>query len=732
MEGAGAGPESPRRVDGRAKIVGRTRYLDDYAGADEAELHGALVCSTCPRGRITDVAYPEGVDLSELTIVTARDIPGRNLVPEPVADQPFLADGEVWHVGQPIVAVAHPSPETLTRFVRGIRVSYEEEPAVTDPEEAFDREETAFGRRLRIERRPASDATPSVVRVRGTYRTPHQEQAYLEPQAAQASYDPATRTLVVMASLQCPFYVKEAVQSILGAEAREVIVRTPEGVGGGFGGKEDFPNLLAGIAALLSYRSGKRVRIVLERGQDVAITTKRHPARVRIDAAVDPGTGRIHELCVDYRLDAGAYQTLSPVVLSRGALHAAGAYAWPAVTISGTLHRTNTPPNGAFRGFGAPQALFAVEAHADCIAAATGLDPLTFRRANALRPGDRFPTGQIVTGTGLLDCLEQVAEISGFEEKRAEYTRRNGGERPDGELLGIGLSMGFHGGGFTGNGERRLDSEVKITVLPSGKVLVDTAAVDMGQGPYTTLAQVVAEALGVPLELVVAGPPDTSRAPNSGPTVASRTVFIVGGILRDLSERILRELDTKDLIALVAQDRDAFPREWRARYVPPAGEGFDEERYVGPAYRDYSWVACVSEIRYEPRTYRIVPWRSWTVLDVGKLVNRQVAMGQAEGGVIQAWGWALTEVCYRKGLGRARGFTNYALPMSLDVPEICVQFVHTDDPLAKGLGEIPMDCPAASIRNALAHATGLFVDSLPLTPETILACLRDRSVSGAP
>jgi CO/xanthine dehydrogenase Mo-binding subunit len=718
--------ESPRRVDGRAKAAGRTRYLDDYGGPDAPELHGALVCSPCSRGRIVSVALPEGFDLSGFTVVSARDIPGTNLVPEPVSDQPFLADGEVLHAGQPILGVAHASREVALRFARGVRVICEQWPAVVDPDEAFARPDTAFGKRLRIEHRaqssaPDAPAAGRLLRTSGVYRTPHQEQAYLEPQAAQASYCRATRTALVMASLQCPYYVKEAVQAILGAEASDVVVRTPEGVGGGFGGKEDFPNVLAGIAALLSFRSGKSVRIVLDRGQDVSITTKRHPARVRIESEAD-WKGRLRRLRVDYRLDAGAYQTLSPVVLSRGVLHAAGGYACPEVEVTGTLHRTNTPPNGAFRGFGAPQALFAMESHIDDLAREAGLDPLEIRRANVLRDGDEMPTGQIVRGTGLADCLERVAALSGFVEKRVEYDRHNAASRgvPGGELHGIGLALGCHGGGFTGNGERRLDSEVKVTVLPTAEVIVDTAAVDMGQGAYTTLAQIAARALGHPLALVRAPPPDTSRAPNSGPTVASRTIYIVGGILAELGPRILSELGTGDLAAFVAGHPDRFPREWRARYRPPEGAGFDEERYLGTAYGDYSWVACVSEIRYDPATWRILPWRSWSVLDVGRVVNTQVALGQAEGGVVQAWGYALTEVCYRKGLGRVRGFTDYTLPLSLDVPEIAVEFVHTEDPVSKGLGEVPMDCPAASIRNALLHATGLRVDSLPLTPETLL------------
>jgi CO/xanthine dehydrogenase Mo-binding subunit len=283
--------------------------------------------------------------------------------------------------------------------------------------------------------------------------------------------------------------------------------------------------------------------------------------------------------------------------------------------------------------------------------------------------------------------------------------------------------MGMHGGGFTGNGERILDSEVLLTIHPEGTVEVAVSSVDIGQGPYTTLAQIVASALGLPLGRVRVPPPCTAIVPNSGPTVASRTVFIVGSILRELCRRILQELGTADLTRFVAENNDLFPREFRSRYLPDETQSFDEGRYVGAAYGDYSWVATVSEIRLNPECYRVEPLASWNVLDIGRVVNPGIAEGQVEGGVMQAWGWALSEVVYRPGHGRVRGFTDYALPMSLDVPRIGVEFIHTDDEVAKGLGEIPMDCPAASIRNALAHATGVFLDALPLTPEAILGSL---------
>jgi xanthine dehydrogenase molybdopterin-binding subunit B len=195
----------------------------------------------------------------------------------------------------------------------------------------------------------------------------------------------------MVGSMQCPYFVKEAVEAIMGPAAAHVRVEAAEGIGGAFGGKEDFPNVLAGAAALLAWRSGRPVKFVLERGDDLLMTTKRHPSRVTIESWTDCETGRLMKLDIDYRLDAGACQTLSPVVLARGVLHAGGCYACPDVRVRGRLYRSDTPPNGAFRGFGAPQAEFAIEAHMEDITAALGVGPASFRRVNLLRMGDRFP-----------------------------------------------------------------------------------------------------------------------------------------------------------------------------------------------------------------------------------------------------------------------------------------------------------------------------------------------------
>jgi CO/xanthine dehydrogenase Mo-binding subunit len=527
----------------------------------------------------------------------------------------------------------------------------------------------------------------------------------------------------VLGTMQCPYYVKEAVESIMGDAVAEVVVEVSEGIGGGFGGKEDFPNVIAGIASLLSYKTGKPVKIVLDRSDDVQITTKRHPSRVEIESFTDRKTGRLKKLTVDYRLDAGAYQTLSPVVLSRGVLHAAGGYGCPDVYVRGRLHQSNTPPNGAFRGFGAPQAFFAIESHLDDIAGKLGRDPYELRRDNLLRSGDEFPTTQKIDEDHLKDCFERVIEKSGFVQKKRDFDAFNSkatSQVSSGEKRGIGLALCFHGAGFTGNGEVMLDSEVKIEILQDSTVNIYVSNVDMGQGAYTTLAQMVSERLGHPLEKTVVRLPNTRLAPNSGPTVASRTIYIVGCILENLSEKILEELQCGNLADYVTDHPGAFPREFRMRFTPPAGEPFNDELYQGPAYRGYSWMATVSEIVYHPSTFEVEPVRVWNVLDVGRLVNPEVAEGQAEGGVIQAVGYALTELCYRKGHGRIQGFTDYALPMSLDIPEIDIEFLHTDSRQPKGLGEIPMDVPAASIRNAFCHATGVFINRIPLTPENIM------------
>ncbi|HKQ57655.1 MAG TPA: xanthine dehydrogenase family protein, partial [Candidatus Eisenbacteria bacterium] len=383
------------KLEAYDKVTGRAAYLDDLVVP--GVLHGRTVRSSVPHGRIRRVTLDPAFDWSGVTVADHKDIPGENLVALIVDDQPLLAVDTIRHAEEPILLVAHEDPERAEAARRAVTVEVEPLPAVLTVEEALDRRALIHGednvmKEIVIERgdvaRGFGDAD---LVVEATYRTGHQEQLYIENNAMMAERTPEGG-LVVRGSLQCPYYVHKALMRAFALPGDQVrVIQTV--TGGGFGGKEEYPSMIGGHAALLAWKSGRPVKIVYDRLEDIAATTKRHPmvARVRSGVMKD-GTLVAHEM--DVIMDGGAYVTLSPVVLSRGAIHAGGAYRWPHVKIRARAVATHTPPNGAFRGFGAPQTLFATECHMDRIAERLGMDPVAFRAKNAVREGDVTPTGQ--------------------------------------------------------------------------------------------------------------------------------------------------------------------------------------------------------------------------------------------------------------------------------------------------------------------------------------------------
>ena len=708
--------KSIRKIDAIPKLNGSWKFLDDYSY--KGMIHGQLLYSTCHHGFIKKISFPDGYDLSEFKMVSAKDIPGENIVPEPECDQPFMAEREVFHFGQAIMGIAHPNRKLLCEFINKTKIEYEELPAIIDIKECLNNEDNAFGRELTIDHRTGKKPDPNWVQHHHIYYTPHQEQAYLETQGMIAIWQPENKIMFVRANCQCPFFVKEGVEAIMGDTIKEAVIETSEGIGGAFGGKEDFPSLLAGITSLLSYKSNKPVKIVLDRSDDIQITTKRHPARIEINSWTDQESKKIMKIDIDYRLDAGAYQTLSPVVLARGVLHAISGYSIPDAFIRGRLFRSNTPSNGAFRGFGAPQAFAAMEAHIDNIAANLKVNPYEFRKINIFKIGDEFPTTQPIIENNLSDCLDRVIEKSDYLKKSEEFKEWNKTHK---DKKGIGISIGYHGGGYTGNGEKILNSEVKVIIEKDATVKIFVANTDMGQGAHTTLAQMFFEAIAHPHEKCLVQLPNTSKTPNSGPTVASRTIYIIGNLLCKFALKIKDELGFENLEEYINFHQNEFPREFRMNFIQDPSVVFDDENYVGVAYKDYSWAACVTEIHFHADIYQIELKKCWNVLNIGKVVNSKIAEGQVEGGNIQAMGFALSEFFYKKGYGRMHGFTDYALPTTFDIPEIFIEFIHTDRAYPKGLGEIPMDYPAPAIRNAFYNATGIFINEYPLVPERILS-----------
>src|SRR5438105_10025371 len=423
---------SPPRKDGADKVTGRARYLDDltYPG----QLWGRTVRSHVAHGRIREIVWDAQFDWGDIVRVTAADIPGENVVHLIEDDQPLLAFDVVRHREEPIALIACADREKLEQALTHVRVEIEELPPVLDPLQS-----TNVFKSYRIEQDPEGLAAAFARHraIEGTYRVGHQEQMYIEPQAVCAVPRP-DGGITLYGSMQCPFYVHRALQRLFRLEDAQVAVIQVV-TGGGFGGKEDYPSVIGGHAALLARKAGKPVKMVYKREEDMAATTKRHPAIMKYRTAVaDDGT--LVALEAEIVMDGGAYVTLSPVVASRGVLHAGGAYRWKHARIDCRVVQTHTPPNGAFRGFGVPQTMFAIESHMERIARDLGMDPLALRRKNALQLGDELPTGQkLVSSVSAREVLDAVAARSDYARKRKEYPDASGIKK-----RGIGISLAFH------------------------------------------------------------------------------------------------------------------------------------------------------------------------------------------------------------------------------------------------------------------------------------------------
>jgi CO/xanthine dehydrogenase Mo-binding subunit len=743
MEKQHIGKSVPRK-EGRGKVTGSARYVDDLSFPEM--IYGATVRSAVARGRILGIHFREGIPWNEFTIVTARDIPGKNCVALLIEDQPCLADQFVNHPEEAVVLLAHSDKYLLEQARQAVKLEIEPLPAVFSIEDSLAKKQVIWGednifKSYQIEKGDVDKAWGSAeLIVEGEYETGAQEQLYIEPQGiiARAS---APDGVAVWGSLQCPYYVHKALVRLFGLPKEKVRVVQTE-TGGGFGGKEEYPSMIAGYAALLALKSGKPVKIIYDRAEDMVATTKRHPSRTRHRTGVTR-EGKLIAMDIDFTLDGGAYETLSPVVLSRGTIHAAGPYECPNVRIRSRAVATNAPPHGAFRGFGAPQSVFAMERHLDRVASVVGLSPEELRGRNFIRQGQTLSFGQIVEEkVDMSELMERALEMSGYYEKRERFQEEN----LHGSIKrGIGFAAFLHGAGFTGSGEEYLASEAVVTATSDGNVHVFSSSTEMGQGTNTVFAQITAEALGLECERIEIMQPDTSMVPNSGPTVASRTTMIVGKLVETAALSIKKLLIESGFLkeGYSSQEfREASSRyigkfgelQAMAKYQHPQNLHWDDAKYQGDAYAAYAWAVYVAEVSVDTRTAEIRVEDFVAVQEVGKVINPVLAAGQIEGGVAQGIGFALYEnVVWQEGRMVNGQMTNYIMPTSMDVPPIRVFFEeipYTRGPAgAKGIGELPLDGTAPAIANAIANATGADIRQIPITPEKLMEMLESVHVA---
>lgn len=745
----------PRR-DGDEKVRGITQYVDDIRAPDA--WHAWVVRSPISRGRLKKLVFDPAFDWSRVCVVTPKDIPGENVVDFVGRDMPFIAHDWIQYKGEPLALIAAPSRALAREAALHVKAEIEEHPPLLTLREIVDQYNRDRAPLHKLVEQTISKGSveqgfaEADLVVEGEYWSGHQEQLYIEPQGMIVFPEP-DGGVFIQGSLQCPYYVAPELVITLNLPLEKIRVKQ-SAVGGGFGGKEEFPTLIAGYCALLALKSGKPVKIIYDRHQDILYTTKRHPAWVRHRTGLKRD-GSITAMQVDVVFDGGAYITLSPVVLYRGILHSTLGYKCPNVFVDGHTYRTNTFPNGAFRGFGAPQAIWALESHMDVCAKQLKMSPDAFRLHNALHLGDATATGQIISEPmGTPDVLEKTLERSQFAKKRAQCSH---GDPSAKTWYGIGLSFFGHGAGFTGDGEARLKAKaaLDLELLDDGEpgVNIRISSTEMGQGTFTIMPQIAADGVSIPINRVMCPHPDTRFVPDSGPTVASRTTMIVGSTLFDAGRKLKKLLEEyaseaffggapaelsdglfqnsysneKIDFARVAHQliRDRGPQRVYNQFKLPDTLKWDQRTFRGDSYPSYSWGCNAAEVEVDPLTLQIKVTKITSFWDIGRVINPVLAKGQIEGGLAQALGFAVMEkMGIKDGLFDASRMQTYVVPTALDTPEMIVEFIeypHIHTALgAKGVGEVPIDGLMSAIANAVDAATGVRIVELPITPEKLM------------
>ncbi|MFQ5522168.1 MAG: molybdopterin cofactor-binding domain-containing protein [Acidimicrobiia bacterium] len=718
--------DSPLREDAIPKLRGEFRYAQDLEA--EGMLWGATTRSPHAHARILSIDIAPALAIGGVhAVLTASDVPGRATFGLEEPDQPVLAGEVVRYWGEPVAVVAAKDEETARRAAAAVRVEYKMLKPLTDPEEA-EEQDTVF-RRMRI-RRGDQDVRSAVV-VEGFYEVGMQDQAPLGTEAGLAVPD-GVGGVDLYATSQFIHVDQEQVVASLGLRPDQVRAH-PVGVGGAFGAREDV-NLHIHLCLLALY-TGKPVKMVYHRSESFTGHVHRHPARMwyRHEADAD---GRLVRVEARILLDGGAYASTTAAVLANACYFAVGPYRCDSVAVDGVGSRTNNPPCGAMRGFGAVQVCVGYEAQMDRLAAALNMDPLELRRRNALRTGDPMPTsGQnITTPLPTLEVIDSLAamplpdpeEISGLPGGSGLTTT------PEHVRRGVGYALGIKNLGFSEGFDDYAQARVRLT--PEG-ALVETAAIEVGQGLVVVLAQIARTALGISKARVVHL--DTSHIDSAGSTSASRQTQMSGGATLEaavrLRERILDHYGGDDLTdegvwrsgGLIAPMEEVTATTWEETVTfrhPPTTPPDDNGQ--GVVHADFAVAGHRAVVDVDAELGLVRVERIDTVQDVGKALNPQAVRGQIEGGILQGVGLAIMEeLVLEGGVIRNANFTDYLLPTILDAPDVEALLIEGDGSWgpfgAKGVGEPPTISSTAAVAAAVRTATGKGINRVPIRPQDI-------------
>jgi len=744
--------ENVVRVDSLEKVLGNPVYTADLI--PRGTVYAKLFHSAVPHGVI------RGMDLGGakahpgvLGVLTSRDIPGLNESSAVLPDRQLFADPVVRSTADILGAVIAESSPAAADAAAKIRVEYDPLPAIFDPLEALKPDAVKIhpkgniARQMKIRKGDVEEGfSKSDIILEKTYRTQFQDATPLEPEMGLAI--PEDGGVRVIGSMQSPHHTQAAVAKVLKLPPQKV--RVIQAVtGGAFGPKSDeTPYDVCSTAALAAVKYRRPVFCGLDREDSMVMHTKRHPFVITHKTGVSKdGTLIADESKIVG--DTGAYASLGVFVIVRATFHTVGAYEVPNVKADSFLVYTDNTYTGSLRGFGGPQAIFAIESQMEELARRLGMDPLEFRMRNMLVPGKRNATSALMDEScGLPQCLEKVVASSGYREKAARYRNQTGSVR-----RGLGLALLMHGNSLGPEGNDY--GAVHIEVLSDGSVSVGSGLTEYGTGAISGMMQVASSILGVPLSRFKLERPDTSKHRESGPTVASRVVVIGGNASKQAAEKLREKLlplaaemlkarvDDVALADGIAFDRrkpsqtltwDSLVTEAYRRGISLKEDGFfmappapwDQEVGQGTPYVQYTWGALVTEVEVDMETgyYKVVGVH--VAYDVGKAVNPGGVLGQIYGGTVQGLGYAMMEeLLHKDGAVVNPNLGDYYIPTSMDIPaEFKAFIVEVPGPLgpfgAKIIAEPPIVLPGPAVRNAVLNATGVSVDDLPVTSEKVL------------
>lgn len=692
---------STPKVDFLPKVRGEAKFTDDISFPDM--LFAVTLRSTCSRGKIKSVKLPE---LPEgYYYFDAKDIPGENVVNIIFSDWPVFADGRVNFIGESIGIFVGNNKEILENLRDSTVVEYEEETPIFDFSESYIHKAFTKGNYEETKKKAKQV-------IKETFETNYQEQAYIENQGIIAYFDEHNK-LTLTGSMQCPFYIKRAVMRSCALKDNEVRVVQPA-VGGAFGGKEHYPSMIGSQVAIAALKLHRPIKMCFERFEDITYTTKRHPSKTEYEALIGENND-ILGLKIRVKLNGGAYKGCSGVVLSRALIASANVYVIENLDVVGDVYMTNTTPTAAFRGFGSPQTIFAMEMFIHHIAKKLGVDPLELQYKYIAKKGDvTTNSGHFHDDIILKELMEKAMEMSDYKRKVKEYAK-------PGCNKGIGMSIFLHGCGFTGSGESEIiNGKVKLVKDENDHVYCYASSAEMGQGNGTTLKRIVTNTLGIPIEQATMDYPDTDLTPDSGPTAASRTIIIVGFLFEKCAKH-LKEIW-----------KSGVRQEYVETYVGPEYIHWDENTMQGDAYPGYAWGVNIVEVEFDPITYQVSVLNTWSTYDVGRVVDERIAVGQADGGLLQGLGYGYLETMKcENGRFKNRNLSDYIIPTFEDAPHMETAFI--DNPFifgangAKGMGELTLVGAAPAVCLAIESAIGKNLQKIPANPEYLMEVMKHEN-----